>query len=187
MARDDCGLCFGRGKLTCSMCSGAGYRREFGERVTCSCSGGYVQCQCCEGTGRRRVTMAGPGSLDENTTDARDRASPKEPLSVAELQICYDEAVREARKKQKDLLGQIERDQLDKRTRLDWDSHWRFRHWVQDLDLEAPGISEELSKADADLKRLGKDDLAFDVLILSSICFRIDTYRLLMNQEKKEE
>jgi hypothetical protein len=187
MARDDCGLCFGRGKLTCSMCSGLGYRREFGERVTCSCSGGYVECPICEGTGRRRVAMVGPGSLDENTTDDGDRASPKEPLSLAGLQLRYGEAVREARKEQNDLLGQIERNQLDKRTRLDWDSYRRFRHWVQGLDLEAPGISEELNRAEADLKRLGKDDLAFDVGMLGQVCFRIDTYRFLMNQEKKEE
>jgi hypothetical protein len=131
--------------------------------------------------------MARPGSLNENTTDAGGRASPKEPLSLAALQIRYGEAVREARKEHKDLLDQIERNQLDKRTRMDWDSYRKFRHWLQDLDLEAPGISEELNKAETDLKRLGKDDLAFDVGMLGQVCSRIDTYRFLMNREKKGE
>jgi hypothetical protein len=131
--------------------------------------------------------MVGPGSLHEKTKHGGDRPSPNEPPSLAALQIRYGEAVREARKMQKDLLRQIERNQLDKRTRLDADSYRRFRHWVQDLSPEAPGITEELNNAEADLKRLGEDDLAFDVGMLGQVCSRIDTYRFLMASHDRKQ
>jgi len=122
--------------------------------------------------------MVEPGLLDENITDAADRSSFKEPLSAAELQIRYDEAVSSARRKRTDLLAQIERDQDGKGTRLDWDSYWRFRDWLRDLDLEAPGIQEELEKAKAELMRLGKDEIASDVGSLGYECSLIDYYRV---------
>jgi septation ring formation regulator EzrA len=127
------------------------------------------------------MTAVRTGSLNEDTADAGDRASPTKPLSLAGLQIRYDDAVRDARKKLKDLLDQVDRNQQDKRSRLDGDSYWKFWHWVQDLDLEAPGITEELKKANADLKRLRKDELAADVEMLGYACSRIEGYRFLMN------
>src|SRR5262249_14386477 len=69
MADDDCQLCSGRGRLTCTMCIGLGYRTVSGERVTCGCSAGYVDCPSCEGTGRRKAAMLEPGPLDDNTAD----------------------------------------------------------------------------------------------------------------------
>ena len=178
MARDDCGLFFGRGTLPCSICGGLGYRAEGDEHVTCnSCSAGRCDCPACEGTGRRRVTVVKSGSLEENRRKAGDNASSSGPLSVAERQIRYNEALRQARKQQKDLLSLIERNQLDKRTKLDRDSYQKIRQWVRNLDLEAPGISGELNKVAAELKKLGGDDLVSEIEMLGYVCFRIDVYR----------
>ena len=40
-----------------------------GERVTCSCSAGYVDCPSCEGTGRRRAAMVEAGPLRDSIAD----------------------------------------------------------------------------------------------------------------------
>ena len=75
------------------------------------------------------------------------------------------------------MLSLIERNQLDKRTKLDRDSYQKIRQWVRNLDLEAPGISGELNKVAAELKKLGGDDLASEIEMLGYVCFRIDVYR----------
>jgi len=189
MARDDCGLCFGRGRLPCSTCGGLGYRTGTysAEMLSCGCSGGYVKCLSCDGTGRRRVTTVTAGSLDEDTSGNENKTSHRKPLALAELQARYDEAVRDARQKQKDCLDQIERDQQENRTRLDRDFYWELRQWVRDLDLEAPGIAEELDKAKADLQQQTKVELACDVGMLGYACSRIDHYRFLMNPKREGE
>ena len=45
------------------------------------------------------------------------------------------------------------------------------------MDLEAPGISGELNKVAAELKKLGGYDLASEIEMLGYVCFRIDVYR----------
>ena len=49
--------------------------------------------------------------------------------------------------------------------------------WVRNFDLKAPGISGELKKVAAELKKLGRDDLASEIEMLEYVCFRIDVYR----------
>jgi len=82
MARNDCGVCSGRGTVECPMCDSRGYKTVGGEHITCSnCSGGRRDCLACEGTGRRTVTSAGAASLYENTTDDR-KTSEKSPEAL---------------------------------------------------------------------------------------------------------
>ena len=76
MARDNCGLCSGKGTLPCTTCAGMGYRIRDGQHVTCSCSAGRRECAACEGTGRRRLTSIGHATLDENRAD--DSKAPEE-------------------------------------------------------------------------------------------------------------
>lgn len=81
MARDDCGLCFGERTRPCSMCAGLGYSIVSGERVTCNCSGGKLECPACNGTGRRRGTMVEPAPLDENKADG-SKTSEESPEAL---------------------------------------------------------------------------------------------------------
>ena len=185
MALEECALCCGRGKLQCSMCAGLGYGVDMhsAERLSCSCSGGYVDCLGCQGTGKRSMTTVSAGSFSEQAADVGDSVDSKEPASLAELQARYDEAVREARQKQKEFLSQIEQSQQDRRTRLDCSCYCEFKDWVKGLDVEAREITEELNEALANLKLMGENKLASDITLLESICSRIGTYRWLITQK----
>jgi len=125
--------------------------------------------------------------LNEDTSGGESRTGHGKPLALADLQARYDEAVSDARGKQKDCLDRIERSQQDSRTRRDRDSYRELRQWVRDLDPEAPGIAEELDKLKADLQSQIRGELAFDVGMLSSACSRIDHYRFLMNLKREGE
>jgi hypothetical protein len=82
MASKNCGMCFGRRTVKCSRCCTLGnYLTVSGEQVTCTCSGGYVECPACDGTGRQRVTSASAASLYENTTDDR-KTSEESPEAL---------------------------------------------------------------------------------------------------------
>jgi hypothetical protein len=187
MASDWCPVCSGSGKLIHALCGGLGYRREFGERVTCECSGGKIPCLPCNGTGRRRRNIVSTSAA----ADAGGAASPEMPLSLAGLQSRYDEAVRDARKCRDDLLAQLERDQLDLDggKRLAWDAYWGLRQWLRDIDVEAPDIEKELSAAVTELEKAGRRELTDAVERLVFPCSRIGYYRsvIALRQGRPEE
>jgi hypothetical protein len=140
-----------------------------------------LPCGGCNGTG---VVPDGPRA--DPPLRSSKKSSAEGPSSLEDLQLLYAKAVADARRSRQNLLDELWQRQQEKRTRLEWSSFWKLTHWAEHLDVEAPGVKEEIAKQEAEWKARAKERIASALESLHGWCALIADFRFLieMKQEK---